>query len=210
MKFTSTIIRRGNGSVGNMTVTKWKDKLVMKQKAETVANPQTDAQMIQRSKFAILVAVSKAIPLFVRIGFKEVSLSMTEFNKFVSVNSGNDYLTWNSTQWEADPSKLEISKGSLETAAISFGSFSNGATSITVSFPTSAVGNQSTGDKLYCFISANGKSGKSIGTVSRSAGSASLTMSSALATSDEVHVYAYFVSADGTKVSDTVYAFDTV
>lgn len=210
MKFQSTLVRRGNGSVGNLTVTGWKGKLILKSKASEVANPQTDAQMKQRAKFKLLSEVASMIAVSVKRGFKEVATAMTEFNYFVKTNSGNGYLAWDGSAWISDVSKLEISKGSLDIAPITTLSGSNNNVQVTVGFSTTATGNQSSNDKLCCIVSAGDGIAVSDAVVSRSAGTATLQLSAPAHTGDSLEIHAYFVSADGKRVSDTYFKTVTI
>lgn len=204
------ITGRMYGTIGNAVASKWKGKNTLRSKALSVANPQTDAQMKQRAKFKILTVLAKLLSLIIRVGFKETAVAVTQFNRFMSINSGNGYLTWDTDHWQVDPSKLELSAGSLDSTSISSVSGTNGGSTMTVNFPTAVDGNKSANDKVYCVIDGNGKGGASVASVNRSVGTAVITMDSAVVTGEAYNVYLFFNSADGRKQSSTVYFQQTI
>lgn len=204
------ITGRMYGTLGNAVASKWKGKNTLRSKALSVANPQTDAQMKQRAKFAILTSLAKILSNVIRTGFKETAVSVTQFNKFMSINSGNGYLEWDTDHWLAVPSKLELSDGSLDSTHISSVTGTNGGSTLTVNFPTAVDGNKSANDKVYCVIDGNGNGGANIATINRSTGSAVITMHGAVATGEKYNVYLFFNSADGRKQSNTAYFEKTI
>lgn len=204
------ITGRMHGTLGNAVASKWKGRNTLRSKALTVANPQTDGQMKQRAKFKILTTLGKMLSNVIRNGFKETAVSVTEFNRFMAINSANDYLTWDTDHWEADPSKLELSAGSLDSTSISSVSGTNGSSTMTVNFPTAVDGNKSANDKVYCVIDGNGNGGANIASVNRSTGTAVIAMDRAVATGLKYNVYLFFNSADGRKQSSTAYFDKTI
>lgn len=204
------ITGRMYGTLGNAVASKWKGKNTLRSKALSVANPQTDAQMKQRAKFKILTVLGKILSMAIRVGFKETAVAVTQSNRFMSINSNNGYLTWDTDHWEADPSKLELSAGSLDSTSISSVTGTNGGSTMTVNFPTAVDGNKSANDKVYCVIDGNGNGGADIATINRSVGTAVITMDRAVATGEKYNVYLFFNSADGRKQSNTVYFEKTI
>jgi hypothetical protein len=56
----------------------------MRSLAQNVKNPRTEAQMTQRSKFALTLAFLKPITNYVRVGFKPYASKQTAFNAAMS------------------------------------------------------------------------------------------------------------------------------
>lgn len=204
------IIGRAKGSVANNTFTKWKTKNVWKSKALTVSNPQTDAQMYNRSKFSLLVHLGSILLSVIRIGFKEISKLVTTSNSFQSINMINDALVYNVDHFEVDYSKLVLSRGSLENTAIGSASATNGSATATVAWNPAPNGSQSNGDKACIVILDEENKGMSLMQVDRNAGTANITLDANATTGDTMHVYLFFSSADKKYQSDSVYMAITV
>lgn len=196
------IVGRAIGKVANSVFTKWKGRNIWKSKAISVSNPQTDGQLKQRARFSIIVRLSSIFLSVIRLGMKEQAGDKTEANAFNSINQRNQFLTWDSTQWVQDLSKLEISKGSLDPTAVVASGVTNGSSAIVLTFANTASGNQSLGDKLSAVV-MNGEAVVAVSeAVSRNVGTYSVAMPSALATGDEVTILTFFSSTDGKKASN--------
>lgn len=204
------IVGRMSGTLGNAVGAKWKGKNTLRAKALTVRNPKTDGQLKQRAKFAILVGVAKSFKSLIKIGFREVALAVTEFNAFMSTNSSNDFMTFANNAWSYDVSKLQLSKGSLDGTDASSITASANANTVTINWPTATSGSQSNGDKLVAAVFNDDVAGSTLASVSRSAGTAVISVTGDLQIGDDVNIIYFFVSADGRKVSDSVYAIHTV
>lgn len=204
------IVGRAKGSVSNNTFTKWKGKNIWKSKPLEVSNPQTDSQMRNRAKFQFMVHLAKLIGLLIRKGFKELAIGKTEFNVFQSKNLLNQFLSWNGTAWVPDYSKLVVSQGSLDDTSFTVSGVTNGGTTITVNYDNTASGNQSVGDSCYMLVVTPDDTKINAGLKLRSDGSNAITLDTALATGNVVHIYTFFVSADGKKSSDSQYVTVTV
>lgn len=204
------IIGRAKNKFANAIFSTWKGKNILKSKALTVLNKQTDGQLKQRAKFQFLVHLATLIGILVRKGFKELAIGKTEYNVFMSKNSLNTFLSWSGTAWVPDYSKLEISQGSLDNTSFAVSGATNGSTTVTATFETLASGNQSTGDTAYALIITPNEAKIISGSRMRSDGTAVFTLDTAVVTADVVHVFLFFVSADGKKSSDSQYMTATV
>lgn len=204
------ITGRMHGTLGNAVASKWKGRNTLRSKALTVANPQTDAQMKQRAKFKILTTLGKMLSNVIRTGFKETAVSVTQFNRFIAINSANDYLTWSIDRWSADPKALQLSDGSLDQTSITSVLATNNSDQVTVNFPTAVDGNKSANDKVICVIEGVDNGGMSIVSVSRSEGNAKVTMDKPVLSNEIYNVYLFFSSADGRKQSSTAYLVKTI
>jgi hypothetical protein len=78
-----------SGKVGTVIGSSWKGKAVMRGIALRVANPQTDGQLAQRQKFAIVMKFLQSMIQFIRVGFKNYAIGMTQLNAAFSYNIQN-------------------------------------------------------------------------------------------------------------------------
>lgn len=127
MKVYSLIGSRGVGSVGELTIQKWKDKTVARTKPVSVENPQTEAQMSHRQKFQLLVALSRVLSSVITVGFKQISTSMTTFNSFIKYNI-QTAISGSYPNFTVNQEYLTISRGSalpLSTVVVSAGAGGN-------------------------------------------------------------------------------------
>lgn len=210
MKVQNPITGRSSGGFGNAIAGTWKGINYMRSKPLEVANPQTDAQMKQRSKLAVLVMFARQLMIIIRIGFREKAIKQSAYNAFIKENMNNGFLSFVSSAWTANNPLLAIAKGSLDVTDLTSVSTSNGSSSVTVNYPATASGNQSLGDKLCVVVSTDDGAAQSIGSNTREDGSVVLTFPRALVTGDVLNVYYFFYAANGQKVSDSTYYTKTV
>lgn len=204
------IVGRMHGTLGNAVASKWKGRNTLRSKALTVANPQTDAQMKQRSKFDIVLGFARIFGAIIRVGFKEVATTISEYNAFMSENMLNDFLAYVSNAWVADPSKMIVAKGSLDTTDYTAITANASANTVTLSWSAIASGNQSNGDKLHVVCGTATARGGDFGSYSRNSATATIALNGDIVTSDVVNGYFFFVSADGRKVSESKFFTVTV
>ena len=88
MKINSMLVGKGKGSAGNVTVTQLKGQTVLKQKATIVANPNTEAQQLQRKMVNRSVYFWQLFGNVLKSGWTSLLPFCSEYNTFVSVNSG--------------------------------------------------------------------------------------------------------------------------
>ena len=88
MKINSILVGKGKGSAGNVTVTQLKGQTVLKQKATIVANPNTEAQQLQRKMVNRAVYFWQLFGNVLKSGWTSLLPFCSEYNTFVSVNSG--------------------------------------------------------------------------------------------------------------------------
>lgn len=88
MKINSILVGKGKGSAGNVTVTQLKGQTVLKQKATIVANPNTEAQQLQRKMVNRAVYFWQLYGNVLKSGWTSLLPFCSEYNTFVSVNSG--------------------------------------------------------------------------------------------------------------------------
>ena len=131
----NTITGRTSGSVGGITFTTWKGLNVMKSKPENkYSNPST-TQLQNNSKFAIMVAMYRAVSIIVTAGFKALAVKKSEYNAFMQENPYSTVVTGSPGSYIPDTQSLIISKGPESQAAITpVTKTANGANTITVAW----------------------------------------------------------------------------
>lgn len=87
MKINSILVGKGKGSAGNITVTQLKGQTILKQKASIVANPNTEAQQMQRKMMNRSVYFWQLFGNVLKSGWTSLLPFCSEYNTFVSVNS---------------------------------------------------------------------------------------------------------------------------
>jgi len=85
------IIRQGitggfSGMVGNVIGGSWKGIAYMRIRPVSVANPKTDPQLDQRSRFAITLRFLEPLTEILKTGFKNYAIKMSPFNGAMSYN----------------------------------------------------------------------------------------------------------------------------
>ena len=209
----NTLIGRTRGSIGGVTFSKWKGLNVAKGKAENVQQPNTDAQLLQRSKMAIVVALYRSISAIVNTGFKSLAINMSEFNAFTSFNIKNAVAALSATTAELVYANILIAKGPLSPTAITALAGATAQNEVTISFnPALTAPDQSlTDDTLTVVINeTNGDISFLGGADTRADGSTIVTMSEDLTSGDVVHGYLFFLNESEFEVSDSRYFTYTV
>lgn len=109
------ITGRTKKKFGTAVFSKQFGKNTMRTKPMEVRNPKTLPQKQQRSKFALMVELSRMFMGFIRIGFKQVSIGMSQFNSFMK-NNIYDVITGVYPNYTIDFTKLIVTKGTLTGA----------------------------------------------------------------------------------------------
>lgn len=197
------------GKVGNVVGSSWKGIPILKSRPLSVANPRTTKQVAQRSKMTNVVAFAQ--PLLSSI-IKPLN------DRFAQQSSGyNDFVSRNIALFASEAptpaADLRISVGKMAAVNPNSIDSTNGSAKVGITFPNALTDAfASATDKAFVVIyNATQKSfGTSGGNDSRNDEGADVTMSSAVATSDVLHVWLAFRREDGTIVSNTGYLTDTV
>jgi hypothetical protein len=109
------ITGRTKKKFGTAVFSKQFGKNTMRTKPTEVHNPKTQLQLQQRSKFSLMVELSRMFLGFLRVGFKQVAIGMSQFNVFMKSNIGN-IITGVYPNYSIDFTKLLVSKGTLTGA----------------------------------------------------------------------------------------------
>jgi hypothetical protein len=106
------ITGRTKKKFGSAVFSKQFGKNTMRTKPIEVHNPKTLPQRQQRSKFTMMVALARMVMSFVRVGFKQVAVGMSQFNVFMKSNIST-VITGVYPTYTIDFTKLIVSKGTL-------------------------------------------------------------------------------------------------
>lgn len=209
----NTLIGRTRGSVGGVTFSTWKGLNVLKGKAENVQQPNSDAQILQRNKMALMVEVFRSAPALFKIGFRSFAVKMSEFNAFIKYNINDAIVVTPPTDVDIDFPELLVAKGPLSPTSITGVIATDQSASVDVSFSQSVTApDQTLNDlaRVYVFNNTNGTVGYTVANDVRSSGMASVLMPEQCTTGDTLHAYLFFQSPDGSVNSDSDYFTVTV
>ena len=207
------IIGRTSGQAGGMVFTTQFGKNVMKAKAASVANPQSDAQMEQRSALTQIVAFYRLIATIIQAGFKSLSIGMSAYNKFASVNLLHAFTYSGAAPAVFVPTAFYISKGTIAVTPVTDADGSIGSEEVELVFSDSASGaGQSSTDKPLGVLWNETQNVWAFSPISvaRSGGSLIVELPDNAASGDVVHSWLGFTSADGATQSDSVYRLVTI
>ncbi len=207
-KVANVLIGKASGSVGGTTFSSWKGINVLKSKPTIVANPQTDAQMVQRAAMSYIVAVFRIMVAVINLGFKEMAVKKSAYNAFTAENVKNAMDLSNPPTPTFQPANFKISKGTISDTAMTSVAADKSDALITFTFPSSAAlpGQSATDKPLMAVFNEDKLSWASgVGTGTRNDGSSTLAIPAAWLTGDTLHCYCGFVNAAGASASDSVY-----
>ena len=196
------------GKIGNVVGSTWKGIAYIKTLPLSVANPQTAAQVAQRTRFANVVAFAKEI-------LADVIKPL--WDRFTSGQSGyNDFVSTNIDLFDAtqpvDAEDLIIAKGVMAgTPIVSVTASPASAIVDVVWADDSGQGFKLTTDEAFIVgqLESDGLIGIRAGVVDRSAAQDGLGFSRVLGASETVNVWLAFRRADGTVVSNTEFGEDS-
>jgi Family of unknown function (DUF6266) len=198
-----------SGKIGNVIGSSWKGIPVLKTKPLSVANPQTTAQVAQRTAmtactfYASLLNSGVIKPLWDRFASK-----MSGYNAFVQANV--DKFT---SKLVADWADIVTSKGKMVAVAMEDADALSGDTGLTATFPSSLPDAYSaSSDKVYlCAINSSTGDVAVPGAASvRADGAGYAVFRNNLAVGNVIKIYLAFKRVDGTIVSDSSYKTYTV
>lgn len=132
MKFNSIALGKTRGSMGNFTTQNWKGINVARAKPVDVANPNTEAQQSQRTKFAMLVLWSKMLGSVINIGLSKSAIKKTVYNLFTSLAFKNQAVSYLGGVATVDPLGISVSSGSAVNIASATATFSQNTVSLNI------------------------------------------------------------------------------
>lgn len=197
-----------SGKVGNVIGGSWKGIATIRVMPISVANPQTAAQVAQRTKFTNVVEV--AVILLANI-IKPL------WDRFASQMSGfNDFVAHNISLFATDtPSvvaEFKIARGKMAATAIDDAVSADGTANVVFTWTDdTGSGYKLTDDEAYAVVyNVNSKLwGFSAAITDRDTETITVIMSAANTVGDALHCYLAFRRADGTVASNTSYKSET-
>ena len=151
-KIKQGILGGFNGTTGSVVGASWKGIPYMRGKAQSIKNPRTASQMLNRRNFGLISdLMSKALTI-VNEGYLAVSVKKSPFNTAVHDNMKSIF----DSHGDLDLEKAQFSNGPL--IAPSAGSVTSAESSITA--VVNAVGNQFDGNTLvsaFVFVDSSDK-----------------------------------------------------
>lgn len=208
----NTLIGRTSGRVGNAVFSTWKGRNVLKQKAETVANPRTILQQMNRLRFTTLLNIGKSLQPIITYGFSELK-KYTWLNNFMRINSYTDFLTWDDVtqSWVTNLNNLVLASGNLFVTPILDSGVTdngNGTSTLGITIAPGVTANQNTQDRAFVLVtSANGMfQTMQLGEQTRgdSAPLGSLNVLLPFVPTEDIYTYLFFISPDNKIVSNSV------
>lgn len=204
------ITGRTRGKFATAVFSKQFGKNTMRSKAIQVSNPRTQLQREQRSKFSLMVELSRMFLPFLKTSFKQVAVGMSQFNMFMKTNIQN-VISGTYPDYEIDFAQLKVSKGTLT------GTDTGDATAIAghkVDFSwadNTGVGDALATDKVMALIINYDRKAvvQDITTKSRDDLALSLTVPADWA-GDTVYVYIAFSTVAKDKFSDSSFLGELV
>ena len=190
------------GTVGNITIGKWKNKTTVRNRRSTSKNPATQGQLEQQAKVAIAGKFLRSLKIVLRVSFRNYSSDMSGFNEAVryllKYGIAGDY-----PGYSINFSRVLISRGELLNEADPVATAEAGQ----VTFTWKHVAQQGIADNdqaivvVYC--EALNKCVYALNGAPRTAGT--ITIAAPRFKGYEVHTWLAFISANGQDVSDSVY-----
>ena len=204
-KISQGVLGGFSGKVGNVVGGTWKGIDYMRIKPANVANPRTEGQVDQRSKFSTVLRFLQPMTDFLRVGYKLYANKMTQFNAAMSYNLNNS-ITGAYPNFMIDYASALVTRGNL-TGAANGAVTSPSAGSVEVTWTdNSGSGSAQATDKALIVL-LNTTRGEAVFTTAgpeRTDASAAIPVPSEYS-GEDVEVFLGFVSESGTKVANSVY-----
>ncbi|HBX52040.1 MAG TPA: hypothetical protein DEH02_13320 [Bacteroidales bacterium] len=199
------ITGRTKKKFGTAVFSKQFGKNTMRTKPIEVRNPKTLLQKQQRSKFTLMVELSRMFLGFIRIGFKQVSTSMSQFNSFMKTNI-YDVITGTYPNYSIDFTKLIVTKGTLTGADEGIVTAEAGHKVSFAWTDNTGTGDAQATDKAMQLIINYDKGAVVQDTTNktRADGSSQLTVPLSWV-GDQVHVYLSFMTPAADRVADSTF-----
>jgi hypothetical protein len=204
-KINQGILGGFSGKVGNVIGGNWKGIDYMRVKPASVANPRTEGQVDQRSKFSTVLQFLQPLKGFIKVGFRGYAIKMTEFNSAMSYNLNNAVIG-SYPDFSVDFANALLSRGGL-TGALNASAGSELAGSVQFAWADNTIdGNARATDKAMVLIYNQNKKEA----VYLTDGAVRTTESQTLTVPDQysgdtVHAFIAFISEDGKEISNSKY-----
>ena len=191
-----------SGKVGTVVGAIWKGIGTIRALPASVANPRTEGQVNQRTKFTAVVEFLQPSLAFVQQGFRFYAKGMSAYNAAQSYILKNA-ITGTSPNFSVDYANALVSRGKLE--GVQGGTAEEASGNLTVTWTdNSAFGNARPDDKVMLLIyNTTQADAKSVLEDAAVRETATISTSVTATSGDILQVYLAFQSADGGMVSDS-------
>ena len=196
-----------SGRIGPVVGGSWKGIGYLRGYQATVAQPNTAAQVAQKTRMRVIVEIAKT---FLAIVIKPLNdrfaVRMSGYNLFVSRNIEHIDASGNPTF--AD---FVFSEGTLTGFDTLAASSTNGSADVDFTWvDNSGTGTAQATDEVYiaCINETAGTNGQVGGSAVRSDAAETVTMTGNNTTGDTIHTYSSYRSANGFSVSDSEYILE--
>ena len=203
-KISQGILGGFSGKVGNVIGASWKGIHYIRIKPASVANPRTEGQVNQRTKFSATLAFLQPSLAFVKVGYKFYASKRSAFNAAMSYVIQNA-ITGSAPNFSVDPAAALMSRGKLTGASGTSATFLDDE--LTVSWSNNSTeGNARTDDKamLLAYNPNKQESLIDLEAGTRATGTVVVEIPGTYS-GDSLVVYLAFQAADGSMVSNSTY-----
>lgn len=194
-----------SGKVANIVGARWKGIDYIRAKPQSVANPRTQLQVNQRTKFALVLRFLQPNLNFVKIGYKNFAVKKSQFNSAMSFIL-NNAIIGDYPNYLIDYSVALLSRGNLATALNpQFDVSTPGQVKFTWE-DNSTNGNAQATDKAMVVV-YNPAKGESV-YITEGATRVDLTQTVIIPSNysgDDIEMFISFMSADETQLSNSIY-----
>ncbi len=204
------VIKKGilggfSGKVGNVIGGSWKGIEYMRVKPASVANPRTEGQVNQRTKFTVSLQFLQPMTDFIKVGYKKLAIQKTEFNSAMSYTLKNA-ITGIAPDFTIDYANALLSRGSFAGA---FNPLIDTSTAGQVAFSwtdNTPQGGAEATDKalLMIYNETNGEAIFTTDGANRDVETQTLPIPDSY-TGNTLHLYIGFISEDGQSISNSLY-----
>lgn len=193
-----------SGKVGTVVGAIWKGIGTIRALPASVANPRTEGQVNQRTKFTAVVEFLQPSLAFVQQGFRFYAKGMSAYNAAQSYILKNA-ITGTSPNFSVDYANALVSRGKLEGVQGGLAAEESGSVTVTWT-DNSAIGNARPDDKVMLLIyNTTQADAKSVLEDAAVRETATISTSVTATSGDILQVYLAFQSADGSMVSNSKY-----
>lgn len=193
------------GKFGNVTISKWKNRSVVKERPSGSNKPVSKKQQEQRAKMSVAGKFLRTVKEVITPCYRDFTTQMTGFNA-AAKHLLKFAVTGQYPHFGIDYSQVLLCRGEIRTI---FKAEASSAKTDTITFTWTTgngIGKSRPGDKaiLVAYCEAIKVSAYTMEGPPRSAGTAELEMPGF--SKQVVHTWVAFIAADGSEVSDSVYA----
>lgn len=186
-----------SGKVGTVIGSSWKGISYMRGRAQSVKNPRTEGQMVQRSKFTLTLNFLKPITTYIRLGFKVYANKQTAFNAAMSYTVKNA-IAGDFPDYALDFSRALVSRGNLTQPMNAHATMASG--NVNIGWNDNSGQGDAQATDVAMPLAFNVDKGEAV------FNTAAATLAfPADWMGDTVELYIGFASADGINVANSIY-----